>query len=104
MIITIFGCVYSLQEREGYDHPTDVDDATRKENAEERQIANLKELKKNRNNKNVEVSLKRLEEAARDESVNLMPFLIEAVEAYATLGEICSSLIKVFGTYRGSSL
>jgi methylmalonyl-CoA mutase N-terminal domain/subunit len=79
-------------------------DATRRENAEERQIANLKELKMNRNNENVEANLKRLEEAARDETANLMPLLIEAVEAYATLGEICSSLIKVFGTYRGSSL
>jgi len=79
-------------------------DAMRRENAEERQIANLKELKRNRNNKNIEVNLKRLEEAARDETANLMPLLIEAVEEYATLGEICSSLIKVFGTYRGPGL
>ena len=69
-----------------------------------RQIANLKELKRNRNNKNVEVNLKRLEEAARDETANLMPLMIEAVETYATLGDICGSLTKVFGTYRGLSL
>jgi methylmalonyl-CoA mutase N-terminal domain/subunit len=31
---------------------------------------------------------------------NVMPYLIEAVKAKATLGEICSALKEVFGTYR----
>jgi methylmalonyl-CoA mutase N-terminal domain/subunit len=79
-------------------------DAMRKEDAEDRQLANLKELKKNRDNQKVRTNIRRLEEAAKDETVNLMPVLVESVEEYATLGEICSSLTKVFGTYRGPGL
>jgi methylmalonyl-CoA mutase N-terminal domain/subunit len=41
-----------------------------------------------------------LEEAARNENKNLMPFVIEAVKEYGTLGEICGVLRKVFGEYQ----
>ena len=40
-----------------------------------------------------------MERAAKD-GVNLMPPVIEAVKAYASLGEICDVFRKVFGTYR----
>ena len=43
--------------------------------------------------------LAQLEEGARDEQANLMPIIIEAVRAYATIGEVCSSLKNVFGEY-----
>jgi len=36
-----------------------------------------------------------------DEKVNLMPIIIEAVKAYATIGEICGTLREVFGEYSG---
>ncbi len=38
--------------------------------------------------------------AARDSSADLMPPILEAVRAYATLGEICGSLREVFSSYR----
>jgi len=37
--------------------------------------------------------------AAADTDGNLMPFILECVGAYATLGEMCGVLRKVFGTY-----
>jgi len=35
--------------------------------------------------------------------VNTMPFIINAVEAYATVGEICAALREVYGTYEESA-
>jgi len=46
-------------------------------------------------------SLNRLEEAARG-SANLMPPILAACEAYATVGEISDRLRRVFGEYRES--
>ena len=47
----------------------------------------------------VDASLKALKEAAKGEA-NLMPYLIDAVKTYATLGEICGVLREVFGEYQ----
>ena len=44
--------------------------------------------------------LKELQTAAEQPDVNLMPLLVEAVEAYATVGEITQSLRDVWGEYR----
>ena len=59
----------------------------------------LTEVKKNRDNARVGQALARLEGVARDKE-NTMPAFMECVEAYATLGEICDVLRKVFGTQR----
>ncbi len=70
---------------------------------EERQIRELKELKKSRDNARVEKCLQRLKAmAARPSSSenNLIPPIIDAVEAYATMGEICGALRDVYGEYR----
>jgi len=64
----------------------------------ERQIAKLKQLKSQRNQTAVDQALTALTAAARG-SDNLMPPIIEAVKAYATLGEICDALRGVFGEY-----
>jgi methylmalonyl-CoA mutase N-terminal domain/subunit len=64
------------------------------------QIERLRRLKLKRNNKKVEESLCAIKEAAKGTD-NLMPFIIEAVKSYATLGEIVSSLKEIFGEYRG---
>ena len=77
-------------------------DAEKRAQAEERQIANLAEVKRNRDNKEVAVTLRRLEEAAKDEKQNLIPLMLEAVKAYATVGEICAVLRGVFGEYQFS--
>jgi methylmalonyl-CoA mutase N-terminal domain/subunit len=67
--------------------------------AEDRQIEKLRQLRKTRNNGDVERTLNVLRHAADAPSQNLMPPLLDAVRSYATLGEICGALREVFGTY-----
>ncbi len=69
----------------------------------EKQIARLQEVRRRRDNVRVQELLSKLEEAARGTD-NLMPIILECVEAYATLGEICDVLRKVFGEYKAPVL
>ena len=64
-----------------------------------KQIERLNALKKRRDRLAVQQALQRLKQAARG-TENLMPFIIECVEAYATLGEISDTLRSVFGEYQ----
>ncbi|MCD6159659.1 MAG: methylmalonyl-CoA mutase family protein [Kosmotoga sp.] len=66
---------------------------------EEKQKSRLKKLKKDRNNEKVRKSLEQLKKVALDNKENLMPYIIEAVKAYATIGEISNVLREVFGEY-----
>lgn len=59
----------------------------------------LAKVKAERDNAAVKAALAKLEEAAKDEKVNLFPFVLDAVKTYASLGEICGVLRKVFGEY-----
>ena len=63
------------------------------------QIERLSQIKKNRDNTKVARMLKRLEDTARSQD-NTMPAFIDCVEAYASIGEICDVLRKVFGTQK----
>ncbi len=65
---------------------------------EQAQVASLKRLRAERDHQVVERALRDLQEAART-SENLMPFILRAVEAYATIGEISDGLRRVFGEY-----
>jgi methylmalonyl-CoA mutase N-terminal domain/subunit len=67
----------------------------------ELQKKKLEELRKERDNNKVEGALSVLRSAARG-SENLMPLILDAVKAYATLGEICGVLREVFGEYEQS--
>jgi len=66
---------------------------------EARQIENLNSIRRTRDNREVASRLKDLEVAARGD-VNLMPPLLEAVRAYATLGEMMGVFREVFGEYQ----
>ena len=66
---------------------------------ERRQLERLSRLRRERDNELVSVKLEALCQAAQGNE-NLMPYLVEAVSAYATLGEVCGVLRKVFGEYR----
>ena len=66
---------------------------------EKAQVEALRGLRQNRDNGQVESALNRLGEAARSDT-NLMPPILDAVRAYATLGEICQVLRDLFGEYR----
>lgn len=65
----------------------------------ELQKKKLADLRAKRDNKAVQESLAALEAGCKDEHVNLMPLIIAAVHTYATLGEICGVMRKVFGEY-----
>jgi methylmalonyl-CoA mutase N-terminal domain/subunit len=66
------------------------------------QKARLERLRAERPKAAAEAALARVESAARDGS-NLMPPIVDAVRAYATLGEIADAMRRVFGEYHPAS-
>jgi len=66
---------------------------------EKDQISRVREVRRRRNEVEVESRLKALEDGAAAGS-NLMPLIREAVSVYATLGEVSDSLRRVFGVHR----
>jgi methylmalonyl-CoA mutase N-terminal domain/subunit len=78
------------------------------------QSAKLKALRARRNNDEVRRTLDALKKAAAQEPVvrsdgrisdaNTMPFIIDCVRAYATVGEVCQALREVYGTYEEVSI
>ncbi len=63
------------------------------------QVQAVREVRKRRDSEAVEAALESVRKAAQ-EGENLMPYLLKAVKVYATLGEICDALRKVYGEYR----
>jgi methylmalonyl-CoA mutase N-terminal domain/subunit len=82
---------------EGKGHPIELLRVDPK--AEKEQLLELQKLKRERNNKKIEETLGKLQCSA-EKNENLMPMIINAVKAYATLGEICEVLRKVYGEYK----
>ncbi|MCS5658634.1 MAG: methylmalonyl-CoA mutase family protein [Dehalococcoidia bacterium] len=68
---------------------------------EKRQVDRLKEIRRARDNQDVAEKLLALEQAAKGTD-NLMPLMIEAAKAYATVGEMMDVLRGVFGEYQPS--
>jgi methylmalonyl-CoA mutase N-terminal domain/subunit len=66
---------------------------------ERRQIERLQALRQRRNQQSWKDSLSQLTQASRSDD-NLMPHIVQAVEAFATVGEIADALRSVFGEYR----
>jgi methylmalonyl-CoA mutase N-terminal domain/subunit len=79
-------------------------DPNRREEAERRQVANLREVKGRRDHREVGRLLKGLREAARKEEENLFPHFIACVKAYVTVQEMCDVLREIFGEYRAAAL
>ncbi|MGI8925592.1 MAG: acyl-CoA mutase large subunit family protein, partial [Tepidiformaceae bacterium] len=67
---------------------------------EKRHLARLQRTKAERDAGAWSAALERLEEASRDENTNTMPFIIDAVKAGATVGEICNLWRRVYGEYK----
>jgi methylmalonyl-CoA mutase, N-terminal domain len=80
------------EEHEVQMHPYDEADA-------KRQIASLDDIRRERNSSLVGEALARVRGAA-EEGKNVMPAIVEAVKAYATVGEITGRLTQVYGRYR----
>ncbi len=84
------------------------------ESVARQQSVKLKALRARRSNDEVRRALDALKRAAAQEpkagtngnvsSVNTMPYIVDAVRAYATVGEICEALREVFGTYTEVSI
>jgi methylmalonyl-CoA mutase, N-terminal domain len=84
------------------------------ENVALQQSAKLKTLRSRRSNDEVRRALEALKKAATQEpkaglnggvsSANTMPYIVDAVRAYATVGEICEALRQVYGTYTEVSI
>lgn len=89
----IVGVNKFTQEKEGINDVFTIDESIRTIQTEK-----LEKLKAERNNEAVEKALSNLSNAAKS-SDNLMPFILAAVEEYATLGEIADVLRNVFGEY-----
>jgi methylmalonyl-CoA mutase N-terminal domain/subunit len=66
---------------------------------EEEQVARLQKLKRERDNRRVNEVLEKLHYNT-EKNENLMPTIIDAVKVYATIGEICDVLRKVYGEYK----
>ena len=67
------------------------------------QKENIARLKEKRDNALVKKTLEKLGEACKSND-NVMPFILDAVKAYATLGEICNVMRDVFGEYRQTAI
>src|SRR5580765_6538996 len=90
-------------------HTLYIDETVAREQTEK-----LKNLRARRSNDEVRRTLDALKKAAAQEpkarqngtvsSANTMPFIVDAVRAYATVGEICEALRQVYGTYTEVSI
>jgi len=69
------------------------------ESLERKQVERVRALRARRDRQSWQDSLKKIEEAARSDA-NLMPHIVSAVEAFATVGEISDTMRRVFGEYK----
>ncbi len=69
------------------------------EDAATRQINRLKQVRQQRDNSTSDLAIKQLQETARS-GENMMPAIIDCVQSYSTLGEICDTLRSEFGVYQ----
>jgi methylmalonyl-CoA mutase, N-terminal domain len=68
-----------------------------------RQIQKLRRIRETRDNGEVRRALVSLHKTALDGGVNMMPYIIDCVRGYATLGEICDELRSIYGIYEEPS-
>jgi methylmalonyl-CoA mutase, N-terminal domain len=66
---------------------------------ERKQVDRVRDVRSRRDAAAVEEALRRLREASQRDDVNVMPQIVEAARAYATLGEMCDTLRETWGTW-----
>ncbi|WP_440007315.1 acyl-CoA mutase large subunit family protein [Halomicrococcus sp. SG-WS-1] len=91
--------IVGVNEFENEDEEKEMDIQEVTEEDERRQIDHLNEVKAERDDEEVTATLDALRDAAEGDD-NLMPYIVDAVKAYATVGEICGVLRDAFGEYR----
>ncbi|HEY3110415.1 MAG TPA: methylmalonyl-CoA mutase family protein [Chloroflexota bacterium] len=90
--------------RQGNEEPLALPIHTITAESRERHLSRLDRVRRQRDQSAVAAALERLERAARDGRENLMAYVLDAVRAYATLGELCGVLRGVYGEYRERAL
>jgi methylmalonyl-CoA mutase N-terminal domain/subunit len=85
------------------DEPLEIPMLEMDPDGEERQVERLRRLRRERDNREATRCLKALQQACRGQE-NVMPYLLDAVNAYATLQECCDVMRDVFGEYREDSV
>ena len=88
---------YTVDEEQQFDY------LRIKPKIETEQASRLKKIRKGRDKELVNQTLDALKTGAEGND-NLVPLIIDAVRAYATLGEICGVLREVFGEYKASDI
>jgi methylmalonyl-CoA mutase N-terminal domain/subunit len=89
---------------QGNDEPIDIPIHVITRESQERHLQRLRRVRRERDQTQASAALTRLENAARDGRDNLMPYVVDAVRAYATLGEMCNLLRGVYGEYLEAAL
>jgi len=85
------------------DEPLEIPILEMDAEGEQRQVERLRRLRRERDSREAARCLKAVEKACRDEE-NVMPYLVDAVNACCTLGEICDVMRDVFGAYTEQSV
>src|SRR4030088_74106 len=89
---------------QGNDEPIEIPIHAITRESEEQHLNRLRRVRRERDQGALSQAMQRFENAARDGRENLMPYIVEAVRAYATLGEMCNLLRTVYGEYREPAL
>jgi methylmalonyl-CoA mutase N-terminal domain/subunit len=89
---------------QGNEEPVQIPIHTITRESEERHLTRLRRVRGERDQTALSAALQRFENAARYGRENLMPYIVDAVRAYATLGEMCNLLRGVYGEYREPAL
>jgi len=82
------------------EEPPEVEGYDLDEMGRARQLARLAEVKRSRSAAEVKATLAALGKAAREESANLMPHLIDCAKAYCTVGEMVGVLRDQWGEFQ----
>ena len=85
------------------DEPLEIPILQMDAQGEQRQVERLRRLRRERDNREAARCLKAVEKACRGQE-NVMPYLVDAVNACCTLGEICDVMRDVFGAYQEQSV
>ncbi|WP_455449685.1 acyl-CoA mutase large subunit family protein [Natrinema thermotolerans] len=91
--------IVGVNEFESEDAEPEMDVQEITEEDQQRQIDSLEQTRERRDDEAVDAALEALRDAAQSDR-NVMPYIIDAVKAYATVGEICNVMRDEFGEYQ----
>ncbi|AGB31937.1 methylmalonyl-CoA mutase, large subunit [Natrinema pellirubrum DSM 15624] len=91
--------IVGVNEFESEDGEPEMDVQEITEEDQQRQIDSLEQTRERRDDEAVDAALEALRDAAQSDR-NVMPYIIDAVKAYATVGEICNVMRDEFGEYQ----